>query len=129
MPSVLWFGGRYWSWAERRDRSRSERIGAEAGPSTAGHLGVCRSARIGTLAVVDDELLVQLVAVDETEATSAVHWLNARSDAAHIEAAERCCAARGLIHYYVTDSSHVVLEVDGTIMAMLASSAQSEPPT
>ncbi len=97
VPSVLWLGGRYWSWLDRLEGSRREQSAAETGPLTASQQGVCR--------------------------------LNARSDAVQIDAAERCCADRRLIRYCVTDSARVVIEVDGTTVAMLASFDQSEPPT
>ncbi len=127
-PSALWLGARYWSWLEGRERSAHAPHPSELGPIMASMLGTCRCARIASVAVVDDELLIQLETVDRGAGTPAVYWLNARVDAVPIEATERCCVERALIQYCVTDTALVLLDVGGTIVPMLGAAAQSEPP-
>ncbi len=127
-PSALWLGARYWSWLERGDRSTHDPRTSELDAITTSRAGARRSARIAGVAVVDDELLVQLEAVDLNAGTPLVYWLNARVDAVPIEATERCCVERTLVQYCLTDSALVLVDVGGTIVPLLDAAAQPEPP-
>jgi hypothetical protein len=129
VPSVLWLGSRYAAWLDRSQSTAGEADGARSGSSSAPRPGSARSARIASVAVIDDELLVQLVAFDELAPGPSIYWLNARSDEASIEAAERCCAEHSLIRYRISDSALVLLEVGDAIVPMLSSAAQLPPPT
>ena len=121
-PMVLRLGTRYAAWLER--------VNANGNGRGTARLAQAKPARIASVAVVDDELLVQLVAVDAVHGVGpgqVTYWLNARSEAITIAATERCCAKRSLVHYRATDSALVLVDVGDQIVPMLGLEAGADP--
>lgn len=119
-PVVLRLGARYARWLEQVNVHANGRRNARLAPA--------RPARIAGVAVVDDELLVQLVAIDGVEPGPVTYWLNARSEAMAIAATERCYTKRLLVHYRATDSALILVDVGDQIVPMLGLEAGADPP-